>query len=163
MTFRDCRKCGLFDSTLAWLEHITSVDATQRGHCPQNRTSLFNSWYSTLERDSHLCSYLLNLFRQQIFLDASIDFESGLILRGSLGTPCFETVAHRAVQNMEGIRRSGLAALSIGILLSARTVKAHGGHDMSKIVEGSYISAEPIVRGTRNQKEVAGSENTDAD
>lgn len=45
---------------------------------------------------------------------------------------------------MEGIKRNGLTALSIGILLSASTAKAHGGHDMSKIVEGSYISAEPI-------------------
>lgn len=64
---------------------------------------------------------------------------------------------------MEGIKRNGLTALSIGILLSASTAKAHGGHDMSKIVEGSYISAEPIVCGTRNGKEVADSESADAD
>jgi hypothetical protein len=38
-----------------------------------------------------------------------------------------------------------LTTLSIGILLSARTVDAHG-HDMSKIVEGSYVSDEPLVR-----------------
>lgn len=48
---------------------------------------------------------------------------------------------------MDGFRRSGLAAFSVAVLLFASAVNAHG-HDeeMSKIVEGEYMTAEPLVR-----------------
>jgi hypothetical protein len=52
---------------------------------------------------------------------------------------------------MESFRRNDLTALSIAVLLSARTVNAHG-HDMSKVVEGEYVSAEPIVCTATDRK-----------
>ena len=60
---------------------------------------------------------------------------------------------------MDALRRGGLTVLTVGILFSARTVNAHG-HDMSKVAEGEYVSAEPIVR---NQKEATDMEDTDTD
>ena len=36
-------------------------------------------------------------------------------------------------------------ALSIGLILSAKGVAAHGGHNMEKIVDGEAMSVDPIV------------------
>jgi len=48
---------------------------------------------------------------------------------------------------MDRFRRSGgLAAISIPLTMFTRGVNAHGHEaDMSKIVEGSFASADPIV------------------
>lgn len=47
--------------------------------------------------------------------------------------------------NVKSLAASGLASIAGGIILSAKGASAHG-HDMSKIEEGEYMSAEPIVR-----------------
>jgi hypothetical protein len=47
--------------------------------------------------------------------------------------------------NVKSLAASGLASIAAGIILSAKGASAHG-HDMSKIEEGKYMSAEPIVR-----------------
>jgi hypothetical protein len=37
--------------------------------------------------------------------------------------------------------------LTLGLVLSAKGVAAHGGHNMEKIQEGEHMSADPIVGG----------------